>query len=1065
MKLTRIEKSDQALITLVPVLVLVSMMLCAVPVKAQEAGQEQAQEELSVQNRAALLGIARNFVRQVRYKFEQAENEIEQKDPLEGIPDGDQLIFRFRVLDDAKRVPIEGDAFALKEGRELFMSLRDFVSVLYFPIQFDPDTKSAHGWYIKEANEFTLDWPSRSVVTAAGVFDIPANTIEEGDDLMVSLNVLGSWFNMDLIPNISGLLIDIESAERLPLIDRLARRKRDVKGYEPPEPELPRKDDDYLMAEVPVADLTLGVRHRKPPKTSNNRESTTVGTATLQAAGDVLGHTGEIYASGDSEERIRNVRVTLSKDSEEPELLGPLKARRYEVGDIVTTNMPIFSTGGQELGARVTNRKTGSSTSFTQTNFFGDLPPDWDVELYRNNQLVDFLTVGEDGRYEFRNVALFEGDNLFRFVYYGPQGERREEEKSIPVDLTQIQDEGIYDISVSAQDTTTYENPEMKRSEHGDVSVSATYEQPLGNGYVGIAGLKQRTYGEDQKLQALAGVTKNFDGTLVNANIGVDQNGESAIEATARRRLGEHDLRASGFLATDKFSPTEDSDDPTVLSTGIDLKGPLFEIDHKKIDYAFHGDYTESATGSSRLQLSHNMNADLRPVRVNHTLNYRRQPDSSDPERLTSTLALSGTALKTSWRATANYDYKPEAQLDSTFLKLSRNVLPGVRAGYELEYHPDPSYTKNSLEATWQTKNFSITPKVSLDSEDELQAYLTTRFGLIRDPRSGEVDMTRARNTGSGSVSAFVFLDKNGDGIYNEDEEPIKDARIDSMQTRRYGITDENGYALITGLREYASTDIRLDVSSLSDPFWIPGTSGNSIHPRPGHNVSMDFPVHQSGEIDGTIWATRQGRREGVRNLTLVLYDQDGRKVQTAQTAYDGFYLFTLVPPGSYYLTTQKEDIEALKLIAPPPEKIEIGYDGTVIYGKDFMLQSSETGGAAFTVVSGYDDLAKRNQGLSIPALSAGTVVLNLGSFRSNLLMATTWYEIRTRTPYLFGKEYALVKPSESLPDIDTNMHSLRVYMPGLTIDEAYSKCRSLSGRGYECNVEYLPKGFDPQNI
>ncbi len=1048
-------------------------MMCvaflSIPAKTVLAQDQDASDQtvaqMSYEDRASLLRAARSFVHNIKTKFERVDRELNPPDPLAGLQDGEVLIFTFRVLDGSKKIPIAGEAFAEKQGNALYMSFRDFINVMYFPIQFDPEAKVAEGWFVREAHDFAMNWAARSVTSKDQQFQIPDAVIEQPDDLYIPLSVLESWFDLSLKPQVENLLIDIGSEDRLPLLDRLQRRDRDIGNRLISEPELPRLDDPYLMAEVPAVDVTVASRYRRPPSTIPNGKSERIETATLQAAGDIAGHTGELFVSADSEDQVRNVRFTLSKDEEDPTLLGPLKARRYEVGDVITTNMPLFSSGGQELGARVTNRKTGGSTSFTQTNFFGDLPQDWDVELYRNNQLIEFVTVGPDGRYEFRDVALFEGDNDFRFVFYGPQGEIREELKSIPVDLAELQEGGIYDFSITSQDTQTYENPETERDETGDLSFTATYERPLGDGFVGIAGIKQRSYGEDQKTQFLAGVTKNFDGTLVNANLGVDQSGEGALETTIRRKFGEHDLRTNSMFATDNFSPNEDSDDPTVLEQGFNLRGPLFEWDRTRVDYAFRGNYQESASGADRLDLSHNLNANFNPLRVNHTLDYRRQPEAADDERLSSTLAVSGATLGTNWRAIANYDYKPDSKLDSTQFQLSRRVFPGVRAGYELEYRPDPSYTKNTLDATWNTEDFSITPKISLDSEDELQATVTTRFGLVRDPRSGTIDMTRQRNAASGTVSAFVFLDENGDLEFNEGEKGLQDVRIDSIQTRRYAITDEDGYALLSGLREFLATDIKVDQSSLEDPFWIAGKPGNSIRPRPGHNVSMDFPIHISGEMDGTVWAIKRGAREGVRNLTLILYDLDGRIVQTTQTAYDGFYLFSLIPPGEYYLAFEKADIETLDLVAPPPEKIQIGYEGTIIYGKDFMLDSADQGGASFSIVSGYEDMARRHAHLSLPVLGERTVVLNLGEYRSNLLMATTWYEMRTRMAGLFGREYALVKPSQSLPDIKTNKHTLRVHMPGMSIERAYQACRSLTARGFACDVEFLPKGYDPQNI
>lgn len=1013
--------------------------------------------------RSALMGLARQLVGKIGQKLETLEREQFPEDPLTRIADGEALIFQFRLNE---KTMLEGDTIAVKQGRELLVSLRDFLDVLYFPIEFDQDSKNASGWYIREEKRFSLDWAARRVETGEASFEIPKNVIEEADDLLIPMDVLGAWFGLHLKADVQYLLIDMTSDETLPLEGRLARRARGEPGDGiPSEAELPRVEDPYLMAGTPVLDVSIVGRYRRPPKTIGNAKTTKIVTTTLQGSGDVAGHTGEVYVTADSEDRLRNIRASISKDSEFPDLLGPLNARRYEAGDVVVTNMPIFNSGGQELGARVTNKESGSATSFTTTEFFGDLPPSWDVELYRDAQLVGFLTVEDDGRYEFRDVALFEGDNDFRFVFYGPQGEVREEFKNVPVDLASLKENGIYDVSVSLQGTQTYSDTKNTSPEYRDPSVSVTYEKMLGGGVVGIVGARQRSFGEEQKTQFLTGLSANVADTLINTNLGVDTKGEAGLQTNLRRKFGKHKASLGTFLGTDEFSPNSDSESPTVFSTKLNLDGPLFKIGNKKVNYGFLGNYTQNANGTDLFHFSHNINANIRPFRVNHTLDYRQQSTAAEEERLTSNLSVSGRALGMRWRTRANYEYVPDSQLESTFFQLSRGITKTIDASAELEHQLDPSYTKGTLKANWTTDDFIITPQVSLDSNDELAAFVSTRFGLTRDPRTGKIDMTKRRQNGNGSVSARVFLDENGDNIFNEGEEPIADARIDSLQTRRYAMTDEQGYAHLQGLTEFRPTDIILSEESLSDPYWISAAKGLSVRPRSGHNVQVDFPVHLSGEIDGSIWVHDQKGRRSARNVTLILYDMDGRKIKTTQSAFDGFYLFSAIPPGEYYLSFAADDIEALSVSSPSPEKIVIGYDGTVIYGKDYVLKGDGKGSSSFVMVSGYDDYAQRHSHVAFPSMGENSVVLNLGSYKSQLMEALVWYRLKTRYAALFRGEQILVKPSQSLPDLAEEEYTLRVYLPGASVEEGMRKCRSLAGRGFSCGVELSPKGFQAASL
>jgi hypothetical protein len=1039
--------------------IVAALLACAV----LTAGAARADTGQNLPERNRLLDLARQMVTTVGTRLDSISAEQARKnDPLGSVPDGEPLLFR--VLMNGK-VAIEGDILAIKEGNTLMASFRDFLSTLYFPIQYDGTTQVAEGWYIRENKVFRLDVASRTVEADGRRFTLSSAVREDGDDLLIPLTELESWFGLTLTPSISNMALDLRSKETLPLESRLKRQDRTLgrnDRYE--EAKLPRIDDPYKMIEMPKVDVTSSISHVRPGEENANAEPVTSYGSTVQAEGDFLMHTGKVFMTGSKENRLSSVRVNLSKDSENSDLLGPLKARHYEIGDVVVTDIPLFTGGAQELGARVTNREPTGLTSFTTRTFSGDLPPGWDIELYQNEQLVDFITVDDTGFYSFEDVLLFAGENDFRLVFYGPQGELREESVSIPVDLAEFQKEGYYDVSISSQNKSTYINEESDLPENGDISVTATYEKPITTGLSGIVGVRQRTFDTERKTQFLTGLSTNLGGALFNTNLGFDEKGEAGLDSNIRKRFGRHDTSLGVYTATNAFSPEGNSEIPTVFNTTFNARGPLFEIDRQNVDYGFRAQYAEDAEGDTLVDIQQNLNALIKPVRINHSLNYRQQT-AGDFENLESGLTLSGILpANIRWRARAVYEYLPESRLESSFLELNKNLFSGVSGTAQIEHQFDPQYTKGTLRANWQTDDWIITPQVSLDSDNEFRATLASRYGLIPDPRSGKIDATKLRQGGTGSASVFVYLDKNGDNIFNEGDEPIEGARVDSLQTRRYGETNETGLALIQGLQEQQPTDVKISLATLDDPYWIPGTEGVSFVPRPGHTAQIDLPVHNSGEMDGTIWIEKNGARRPARNIKLVLFDQDGREAATTRTAYDGFYIFNTVKPGRYYIAFDARDIKGLGVSSPPPQEVSFGYEGTIIYGRDYILRGNTgEGSAAFTVVSGLNDIQARHPHVALPALAENTPMLNLGSYKSQLSMSLMLYRIKTKYPGLLSGDHVLIKPSDALPDMKTGEYTLRVYIPGSDMNDAYRRCKSLSARGVGCTVELLPKGFTPQ--
>lgn len=92
--------------------------------------------------------------------------------------------------------------------------------------------------------------------------------------------------------------------------------------------------------------------------------------------------------------------------------------------------------------------------------------------------------------------------------------------------------------------------------------------------------------------------------------------------------------------------------------------------------------------------------------------------------------------------------------------------------------------------------------------------------------------------------------------------------------------------------------------------------------------------------------------------------------------------------------------------------------------------------------------------------MGENAVVLNLGSYKSQMMEALVWYRLKTRYASLFRGEQILVKPSQSLPDLEKEEYTLRVYLPGATVEEGMQKCRSLAGRDCLAASNFCLKGF-----
>lgn len=64
-----------------------------------------------------------------------------------------------------------------------------------------------------------------------------------------------------------------------------------------------------------------------------------------------------------------------------------------------------------------------------------------------------------------------------------------------------------------------------------------------------------------------------------------------------------------------------------------------------------------------------------------------------------------------------------------------------------------------------------------------------------------------------------------------------------------------------------------------------------------------------------------------------------GEVVQEVRSAFDGFYLFELVPPGRHLVRVSPEQVKRLNLAPPPEQEVVIEGSGTIVSGVDITVE------------------------------------------------------------------------------------------------------------------------------
>jgi len=857
--------------------------------------------------------------------------------------------------DDAMIMDIRSGQYILtpallgyKKGESLFLPLGEFTRTLDFNIAEDAEKGTAGGWFMSEDRTFNLDTNTRSGMVAGEPIHLSKESffIREGE-IYVDTRTLSSWFPVDFNFDFAQQSLSLHPREELPFQTRLARESswKADRSHGPNQPRLPLRESANLLFGPPFVDMGLSASHGD----AGTADQGWGADYHLLGRGDLGMMNSEFYLSGDEENGLDTARLTLEQNDPHGELLGPLRATNFAAGDIRIPRFPIVGGGKYEKGVTLGNQPLHRSSEYDTTFFEGDLSPGWDVEVYRNNILLNTQRVGSDGRYSFEDVPIYYGKNDFKLIFYGPQGQKRTKTKHIMVGNEMIKKgTSEYQLFLTQKDEGLFDPGNIVDTRDRDtLRLMAKYKFGLARDLSVEGGLLSQEINRKRHNYLHVGAQSYLKEAYVSAGYIHDTEGGDAVEALVQKKVGPLDFKLKQQFFKDFVEEGDTKQSNKVKSrTDISAAGSIPETKFTPVmPFAMSFNDTERDESHER-SIAARLSTNVKGVYINNNLQWRDDSsyttDSPTIEGSTQTIAQLG---KIRLRGGMDYDLHPESRITkaqvSGLYAMTNHLNSELTLTQDMENDDEITGT---LGFNWNNGKYILSPQVSYDSQNQFKAFLSfsTSFGM--EPRSQRLHFSSSRYADGGAVSARVFHDENNNKIFDNGDVPIQGATIKADQSFRKAETNEDGIAFLTGLRKYHPTDITLERESLEDPFWEPSQEGSSIVPRPGHVEIMDIPVVTTGEVDGTLYMENEkGERTSLNQVPVQLLDQAGKIIQKVKSEYDGFYLFMKIPPGDYFVRLDPAYETNLGVTGHPPLPVKIGNDGTVVSGSDLVFKKSST--------------------------------------------------------------------------------------------------------------------------
>jgi hypothetical protein len=754
------------------------------------------------------------------------------------------------------------------------------------------------------------------------------------DDLYVDARVMSTWLPVDFTVDLYAAAVVARPRETLPVQarrSRVAAAERTLGGAG--LPHYPEIANPYRLFDWPVVDES--VRATLMPKEGGGRQ---LGIqSSTYASADLLWHEANGYLFVDDKGGISESRLTLGRHDDRGTLLGPLQAREYAAGNILYPGLEGIALPLSGTGALLSSFPLDRQSQFDRNTFRGDLPAGWDVELYQNGSLVAFQGARPDGLYEFRDVPLLFGLNVFRLVFYGPQGQRREESRSFNV-ADSLPAKGHLDYRVVGNDPSG-----GGRRAHAEVEYGLFKGMSIGGSVAGL----ELDDGSTHRYGRLS--VRGYAGALFGQLEAIaDVGNGSLVQGTVQGRTGPLGFLAS-YATLDNFRSEvfRPQYGPIASRTHLRLDATVPKTILPQIPIVLDATVDRTTTGLDVWEVVNRISMSAgRGFSLSNYVDWRFfRGELAPTESATGDLLVSQVIGTFVLRAEALYDVRPATRFGTVTATVEKLLGTRYLASAGLSRVVAASQTHVLAGVSRQEGAFAFGVNLDVASPGGLTAVLTMNTSFGRDPHTGKWTMQSRPLAGTGAVAPLAFFDANGNGIRDAGERGLEGVGFQVDGGATGARTAADGTVRLSPLVPYRPVDVAVALGTLEDPLARPAVPGVSIVTRPGRITALEFPIVLRGEVTGTTYRRRDGDMQPASGVEVQIVDAAGAVVRGARSAYDGFFDVSDVPPGRYLLRVSPEQMRRLGLPEPAARSIVLEPSGTILDGLDFEILGAAPAG------------------------------------------------------------------------------------------------------------------------
>lgn len=843
---------------------------------------------------------------------------------------------------------------------EALIPFTEFIKLMNLDIKVNNFDGTASGKFLNN-HSFDMNIPNKIMTVDKQKIKLTENDFErQMDEIYVTLDFLMVVLPIDIVFDMRELTISMKSSEMFPIdieMESEMQRRRLAK-QNAKESKINIYNENKSLFSAPFVDLSINTFSQKNKIT---KESTKNNAYSVVSRERILGLDTEFSMFDASTAIAKQVRLRAGREFENNKL-GIV--RNFSMGDVISQSFPIASSNTMGRGISFSTAKTNGISDDKTVTIDGPISAGWEVELYRNDQLIKFNADSTNGRYLFEKVPLMSGNNDFTLKFYGPNGQRREEKRKFFLQNGNIVNKGEFNVKFSAvqenrylfEDNKYLENIQTKNNE-GDViavvdygvtdavtvSVGASHinnaraayllqtTEKVDQNFI-LTGLKTTAFGvameynnvftkDSQKSPAhyfsIQGATKNFRINLLHEEYGEIKTMKSMYYNTFVKSFTNANVSNQIPLLKGYSIP---------LMTNLNFyKSHKGELAYNNTFQAFiplYGIFNLTGEYQSAREFNGNLNNFVN-TRLN--MNYSR----------------------ISIRTEAFYLLKPYKQLNNIrstieYRATQRIMLATRFMRFYFKNSPVPVIDRYAIGTSILTPIGSLRFDVYKEKQTQnVGLNFSYNVGIGYNPATNLPILQENGFGNTGAIMADAYLDKNYNYKYDKGETILKDIPIKMPYSAPVKPNKRTGKLLKTNLPSYEKFEIEVSEESLASKntsLIAPQKIGAKV--RPSAITKVHIPIQEVADIEGMLYLKSNGKMNPLKGIKMYVLNKSGKITQEIVSDYDGVFVFEKLPFDTYKIMFDEKQLEAIgyKVLSTKDSDITLNEENPLYYCEDTIL-------------------------------------------------------------------------------------------------------------------------------